>query len=535
LRSVRVSCCLYFRVLSTIKNRFALKHGNHATPNFRNKQRSYKYNVNVQLKYALLVEFMHQLVILLLQSGTHIYFNQGDFTVYTTFRPHTALQGPQFAGKNAKRSALLLGLMATGLQGASVSTRNADQAGKDIDTFSANHQKHANQPTLFEMVDDSPAIHVVDTPQDRHARGILTRPPFAPTDFNLFVHETYPQATNLPPAAKKAADEKAVLKTLNAIFKKRFQDDAQKAEEATNFYHNSTLAQIAPDPNLRGAITILQGTLGKDAIKEILKDVERIEFGPMPPDKANAIALSLPSDPGAKKPTKFLFNEDYQGEDFRLLASTILHENFHKRDANSIPEDRIASYGETLTHGGLVAEDPDLSQKGTKLSQRLNSKLMALLNTRDGEPGSGNVHISGPNRNVFPGGGRELDNFGAFFNDPGTEIAGTDIQPTSDGNTLLDNVVSLSTNQTEHGLRFDEETENKLNATQKVMSPTQLLQAIKALKLDIGPEEQPEPPKSSSTTSATLPEQSNHTSGQAPEPSASTSNASRRHKNWFLP
>ncbi|MFD0267846.1 neutral zinc metallopeptidase [Streptomyces sp. NPDC127106] len=126
-------------------------------------------------------------------------------------------------------------------------------------------------------------------------------------------------------------------------------------------------------------------------------------------------------------------NQRYQFEDFRQLTSTLFHETLHQDPTNSSKEQLTAAALDTLVQAQTYPTDPALAASRTELTRRLNTKLMARINSGPG-PRLGLFTANGPN--LYPG-GTPLPYFAAAFPPGG---------PDTPGNTTLRTTLRLIAN-----------------------------------------------------------------------------------------
>lgn len=301
------------------------------------------------------------------------------------------------------------------------------------------------------------------------AQKVLKQPPFAPKDVNLFTPGVYPNATPTVPAAPNTKTDAELKNMLSQTFSKRFCGNTSKIKAGLAVFSDPALVAKVPDSRLRASIANLYGTAGEAGIAAIKSgDFNAVRFG----DAGTSIAqVQLP--PGASKPD-IVVSDKYQYEDPRLLSNTMMHEVLHLDPNNSGTEEMIANALDAMVYGGLVNEDPSIANSGTELARRQNAKLLARLNSRDG---NGNLRLLTSTGQVYPGSTNTLPNFAAAF----TGFADTP------GNATLAKYLSKATGQTITSANFDTAAVNLLDQNQKVLSPLELVKLAQNLKLDIHP------------------------------------------------
>lgn len=314
---------------------------------------------------------------------------------------------------------------------------------------------------------------------NQQATDILKRPPFEPTDVNLFTPQTYSAATATVPAAEKPVDEGQIKMQLSQTLLKRFPFNWQEVQNGMALYNDPAIQSKVSDPRLRAALVALKGTPGEAAIDSIKSGkFESVSFKDLP---AGVIAAVEPAATPDAKP-KMYVNSRYQHEDFRLISPTLVHEALHDDTVNSGREERINHSLETMVYGKMILENPSLASSGTELSRRENTKFMARLNSRDTD---GKLRLFTSQGNVYPG-GTALSSFGAAFTSVGGDTPGGSVADSSPGNATLQAVLKGVTGVNATSPNFDADTESIIDQNQVMFQPTQLVQLAKILKLNLG-------------------------------------------------
>ncbi len=306
------------------------------------------------------------------------------------------------------------------------------------------------------------------------AATILKRPPFKPNDVNMFTPSVYPKAKPLAPAPAKTATVSQMKGELTKIFNKRFNGNSAKVKSAVALMDDPTLKKVAPDPKIRAAIVNLKGTMGEPALQSYQRgDFDSVKFATFN-DTAigRSYTVSNLSRPIAR------INERYKGEDLRLLSTTVAHEVLHTDPKVSPTEELINGSMDSLMYGKMAVEDPTLARSGTELTRRMNTQLMARLNTRDA---NGNLSLfTAKGDTIFPG-GKKVPNFSTPF-----DITNASQGTFTPGNTTLRAMLKNVTGQNTSTANFDSNTLRLLDKTQKVMSQTELVTLAGVLKLNVG-------------------------------------------------
>jgi len=328
----------------------------------------------------------------------------------------------------------------------------------------------------------------------------LQQPPFAPKDVNMFTTGIYPEGTPEVAATAKGGGNIGSLKAgyptlLTTTLAKRFGKGTEGYKQALAVYNDPELHQLTAqrdangqpilgsdgnvkfDQKLMSSLALLSGTAGEGSIDAFKNGpYARIAFGK--PSNPSFLAESRPIT--GTNYNEVLINQEFKYEDPRLLTPLLAHESLHQDagTANSNREELMANSVEAAVYGQLVAESPALARRGTTLSRNENTKLMALLNTRDAK---GHINIMGPSQGpIFPGSTvTNIKSFGEGF------VAGG-LGPNTPGNGSLDSVLSSLSGHRVRGANFNNASLNTLNKNiNNALKPQQWVRAARALKLDL--------------------------------------------------
>lgn len=304
-----------------------------------------------------------------------------------------------------------------------------------------------------------------------NAQKILQKPPFTPSNVNLFTPQVYSSATATVPAAANNVTTAQLKSQLGSTLLKRLDGDSWTTQQTVNKMDDAALTQTIPNPRLRAALLSLKGTVGQASIDAVTGGTfQSIQFGTTP-SGANTIAEVIPPAAGQTKPS-IVVNSKYQYEDFRLLGSILSHETLHQDPANGGKEELINNVVDSTTYGEALLTNPELATSGTELTRRLNTKLMARVNSRDA---NGALRITTAQSNVYPN-GTALANFGAAFNTSGSDTP---------GNAAMRKAIQLMTGQSTTNANFNSATISLLDTNQKAFSASEVLQLAKTLKLNV--------------------------------------------------
>jgi hypothetical protein len=308
---------------------------------------------------------------------------------------------------------------------------------------------------------------------DQQATLILQRPPFAATDNEMFTPQAY-GGSPLVPAEDAPTDEQSLKNQLKSLLERRFGLGNSRVNETLAIFDASEAKAIVPDPRLRAALVALNGTAEEPAIAGALDGTySAVRFADIPgTGKARAV---FPKGDGQGE---IQFNNKYQYEDFRLLASTMAHETFSGDPDNSEKEELVAESIDTLVYAKFLLESPELAHSGTELARRSNTELMARINTRDQ---NANLRLFVANGDdVLPGNiVGPLPYFGAISEPSGSDTPGSELL-----RQMVQEVVGSGvTVPPDAG--FDDNTLALLDQNQRLFTPYQVLRLTQILKLDL--------------------------------------------------
>jgi len=304
------------------------------------------------------------------------------------------------------------------------------------------------------------------------ALRLLQQPPFPPRDVGLFTPQIFADAPPMVPALPYKVSERRLRQELRKSLVRRFRGDREEVAAGLAVFDDAGITAIVPDPRLRAALALLKGTAGEAAIDAIASGLyEEARFEVL---EAATIAQVRFLSPQSPNPT-ILFNERYQYEDPRLLATTLAHEALHQDRFVGPKEELINNAIEALIYDQVILEVPTIALSKTELSRRANAKLLARLNSRDS---AGTLRLFEAQGNVYPG-GTPLANFAAAFGPLGGD---------SPGNETLGSMLEAVTGHNVFDPDFDDATLELLDDGQELFCPTQLIRIARILRLDLRPE-----------------------------------------------
>ncbi len=317
------------------------------------------------------------------------------------------------------------------------------------------------------------------------ARQILRGPPFIPTNTALFMPVAYADAPPLAVPESGPEREEELYFLLETQLRARLGDGAAVTQALTGFAAPATRAKI-PSPLLRAALYGLTGTIAEPAIGGILETYARVRFTRFPAAFATIIARSRLTPHASAREVEV--NQRFRHEDWRFLAASVMtHEALHhegsveKDDDGDNKEELIAKCCETLCYAQLLLEQPAISRRGSYLGRRLNTRILALLNSRFAD---GRIRILGATApSIFPG-GAAYPSFAAYVSPVSARNANTPGNPTL--RAMLGNVIDPDAliADTPH---FDDTTLRLLDEGMSVFAPRQWLEMARILALDVEP------------------------------------------------
>ncbi|MFI2367818.1 hypothetical protein [Streptomyces sp. NPDC018833] len=321
---------------------------------------------------------------------------------------------------------------------------------------------------------DSGALTAQTTP-DREAVRLLTRPPFPPTDLSLLSTGAYPDGPLMEPAPPREISVRELTEQLTVTLRPR---GRHALEEGLAVFRSPQITAVVPDAGLRAALASLTGSPGQGSIRAIRQGIfSRVVFGITP--RPEAIAMVLSGPPTDPRPF-IVFNQRYRYEDFRLLGDVFSHETLHRADANNDNEEAINEALNIAYYGQLLLQLPRLATSRTELARRLNTRLMALLNTRDARGRQRLTHSTG---NVLPGAAITLPSLAALQLGI-TPVGRTATDPTrTPGNANLDFYLGAITRTRQTRADFGTATVQFLDRRQAWASPGERLRLARLLEL----------------------------------------------------
>jgi hypothetical protein len=293
----------------------------------------------------------------------------------------------------------------------------------------------------------------------------------------MFTTQVYANASPMQPAPARPISDLQLRAELLVTLVKRFGLDVTSIRQGLALYDDPALKKVVPDPRLRAGLAMMKGTVGEAAISAFRNGTfSTVVFG-VPPANGFGLDVIAQSIPDGNK-MKVVFNDTYQYENPKLLGTTLCHEGLHQDTLDSNKEELIANAIESVIYGQLANDDEGLARSKTELARRENTKLMALVNSRDA---NGAIHILSSNTdNVYPGSSNPLPYFGYGFVSAGL---GAD----TPGNPVLRADLFSISKTASPNANFDMSTLNFLDQKINIaFRPSEWIRLAKIMKLDVG-------------------------------------------------
>lgn len=199
-----------------------------------------------------------------------------------------------------------------------------------------------------------------------------------------------------PVVANTAASESTVRAQLDAFLTKKVNNEKtitadQKTAALANF-DSTTNKAIVPAHNLRAAICSLVGTIGEPAINFYFGTANSTGKTPIlvtfDGTQISSGATVAEGTYTSSKRFKLIFNPNYAGEHFAVLAGRLAHEAMHddafNNHVDSAQEEGINNFVETVVYAQQILVDFTIAQQQqTQYALYANYRLMLALNSGD--------------------------------------------------------------------------------------------------------------------------------------------------------
>jgi hypothetical protein len=240
---------------------------------------------------------------------------------------------------------------------------------------------------------------------EARARDVLAVPPRPPLDVSRFTSNPlfgqpgiYPDGPPMEPATDAPMSPPRIQSELHRLL-------GACATSPSESFDDATLANAFPDPALRAAASLLQGTVAAPALEAQLEagTLPRYDYGaPASPGRI----IGLPDGSAADASTRVV-NERYRGEHFALVTPSLAHDLLYDPEGAGIHEEAFLHALLAMVHLQLLAAAPDLGDLRTELARRQHSLAITLLNSR--RPGDDRIRLIAPDGpGTIPGGDPRL-------------------------------------------------------------------------------------------------------------------------------
>jgi hypothetical protein len=316
---------------------------------------------------------------------------------------------------------------------------------------------------------------------------------FIPTNFNRFTSDHFAQSGS-PSSISTPVPEATVTTTLNAFLQKKVDAGVitqAKKDEAMATYNSSAAKARVDNANLRAAIISLTGTFAEAAISSFLGPNYLVVAFLDPGDPTVEVAKTTARDTDGRLRT--IFRPEYQGEPFQALSLWVAHEALHTDNNFKLQEEVVATAVGTYVNMQQAQTDPGYLRVGSKLINKENEKILALLNsgrTIFPFPGVKVAPMLKKDQGIFIGGKAAADGGGVYtsFEDyiKRLYIARGSVSGNSPGNAVLNDYYAKLTGKTPAAnMQFSDSILADLDAFNTVIGPREAVRVANALRLTL--------------------------------------------------
>ena len=316
---------------------------------------------------------------------------------------------------------------------------------------------------------------------------------FIPTNFNRFTSDHFNQSGS-PAGLATPVPEATVTTTLDGFLQKKVDAGVitqAKKDAAMATYNSSAAKARISDHNLRAAVVSLTGTFAEAAITNFLGPDYLVVAFLDPGDPAVEVAKTTARPEDGRLRT--IFRPEYQGEPFQVLSVWVAHEALHRDNDFKLQEEVVAVTMGTYVNMQQAQTDPGYLRVGSKLVNKENEKILALLNsgrTIFPFPGVKVAPMLKKDQGVFIGGKAAADGGGVYtsYEDyiKRLYIARGSVSGNTAGNAVLNDYYAKLTGKTPAAnMQFSDTILTDIDAFNTVIGPREAVRVANTLRLGL--------------------------------------------------
>ncbi|WP_303672839.1 hypothetical protein [Vampirovibrio chlorellavorus] len=310
--------------------------------------------------------------------------------------------------------------------------------------------------------------------KEKAAQAAWNASSLTPRNYELFSKVTFPFTKPMKPARLIPYTETSIKAQLVPFLNKITKGDKLKNAQALAVFNDPILKKKTNnDPKIRAMLASLQA-MGFGAVVNTYKSnrFSTLKFHPVPFQDATGYSVRFSNE----TQQQVWLNPRYQGEDWKHLIDTVLHEALHDDAQGGNAEELINTAMGTLLEIKKRLLEPSLITQNTELSRRMNTAALARMASRG--PNGELVLLNSAKPTGLPWG--SFARLGLF------DIKKPQDIKASPGNPLLASLIKTFTGKTVTGIpNFDWKTIQLLDQNQKYLSYEELVQAAKLLQLSV--------------------------------------------------
>jgi hypothetical protein len=298
------------------------------------------------------------------------------------------------------------------------------------------------------------------------AQAALGQRPFAPTNTHLYTPGVFSDAPPMVPASGDTLSESAARAVLEAFLGKRPGTAGALQQALSAFDDDALLAKMA-SPTLRAGLISLSGTVASSAIDALVR-------GPFGPIRFGPVTSGDYAD--VRSDRSVVVDERYAAEAFPLFGAVFARIALQLDGATGRNEEITGSAFLALVAMEQALIDSSMARSGSELSRRLNTQMLARLNS-----GSANF----PNIGIYQSPGGQAFPNGRFFGSYASVFDPLEDTATPAGILLAAYLKNLAPPGTElpSTNAFTADVLSFLDRHQNVLSPEELIHIAHILNL----------------------------------------------------